>query len=122
MGKTMMVTVTCGPEDAERATIGMGMAYNAIQNPDVDSVVVGLQSNGIWLAKDGIAPHIETEGMPPFEQIMQGFLASGGHIVVCEPCANARKLTQETCAEGTTIVAAQDMVKEMVAADSTVVY
>ncbi len=121
MSKKFMVTITCGPGMPERATIGLGMAYTAIQSPDME-VVVGLQSNGVWLAKDGMAEHIEADGMPPFKQMMEGFLGAGGRIIVCEPCANTRKLTSETCAPGVTIVPAQGMVEEMLAADSSVVY
>lgn len=121
MAKKFMVTITCGPGDPERATIGLGMAYTAIQSPDTE-VVVGLQSNGVWLAKDGMADHIEAHGMPPFKQMWEGFLGAGGRIIVCEPCANTRKLTTETCAAGVTIVPAQAMVEEMLSADSAVVY
>lgn len=121
MAKKFMVTITCGPGNPERATIGLGMAYTAKQSPDME-VVVGLQSNGVWLAKEGLAEHVEADGMPPFKQMMDGFLGAGGRIIVCEPCANTRKLTLETCAEGVEIVPAQSMVEEMLSSDSSVVY
>ncbi len=121
MSKKFMVTITSGPDDAERATIGLGMAYTAIQSPDME-VVVGLQSNGVWLAKAGLPEHIETHGMPPFKQMLDGFLGAGGRIILCEPCANARKLTAETCISGVSIVPARSMVEEMLTADRTVVY
>lgn len=121
MAKKFMVTITCGPGDPERATIGLGMAYTAIQSPDME-VVVGLQSNGVWLALAGMPDHVEADGMPPFKQMLDGFVGAGGRVIVCEPCANSRKLTAETCTPGVVIVPAQAMVEEMLSSDSSVVY
>jgi predicted peroxiredoxin len=121
MVKKLMVMVTCGPSEAERATIGFGMAFTAIQQEGVEAVI-GLQSNGVWLAKQGLAQHLAAEGMPPFKQIMEGFIAQGGKVLACEPCVNSRSLSQDDLAEGVTIASAQQLVQEMLAADSTVVY
>lgn len=121
MAQKLMVIVTAGPEDPERATIGMGMAFHAIQNPDVE-VVVAFQLNGVWLAKQGIVEHFAVENMPPFMQIREGFLNAGGRIIVCEPCAKTRRVTQDMCFPGATIVPSTELVKEVLSSDKTLVY
>lgn len=122
MVKKMMVMVTCGLSDAERATIAFGMAYTAAKMSAETEVVVGLQSEGVWLAKKDLAEHIAVDGLPPLSQIIQGLMAEGGKILICEPCANARKLKQEDCMDNATIVGAGDLVAEVMSSDKTMVY
>jgi len=120
MAEKLVIMVTHGPEDAERATIPFVLA-TAAQASNVD-VVLGFQVNGVMLVKKGCAEHVFASGFPPLKELVDLYMEAGGKIFVCGPCVNSRKLTPEDFIDGAKVVNAATFVKELTEATNVMVY
>lgn len=120
MSDKLVIMVTCGPEDAERATIPFVMA-TAAQASDVD-VLMGFQGNGAWLTMKGIAERIHANGFPPLQDLVDAYVEEGGKMYVCGPCVKTRSIEQDDFIEGASVVNAATFVVEVTGATSTLVY
>jgi predicted peroxiredoxin len=117
----LILMCTHGPEDPERATIPFVMA-TAAQASDVD-VVIGLQVDGVLLAKKGVAETIAAPAFPPLKELLDIYLESGGKLLVCGPCVKSRQINPETdFVTGATVVNAATFVKEVSEATNALVY
>ncbi len=119
MGK-ILVNVTHGKEDPERATLGM-IVGNVAANADQEAVVL-LTIDGVWLGTKCYADDIHKEGFQPLREVMQSFLANGGQIWVCGACAKPRGITQADLIDGAKMVTAANAVEYMVGGASTLSY
>lgn len=121
MAGKLVIMCTYGPEEPERCTIPMVMA-TAAQASDVD-VVLGLQVEGVHLARKGALEGVVAPKFPPLADLMAAFLEGGGKLLVCAPCAMARGFhMQEDLIEGAVVVGAAAFVSESLEATSTLVY
>jgi predicted peroxiredoxin len=120
MADKLVILVTCGPEDAERATLPFVMATSA-QASDVE-VLMGFQGSGAWLALKSLVGHIQADGFPPLKDLMDAFIEEGGKLYVCGPCVKSRDIKEEDFVDGATIVNAATFVAEVTEATSTLVY
>ena len=120
MADKLVIMVTSGPEDAERATIPFVMA-TAAQASDVE-VLMGFQGNGAWLIMKGIAEHIQADGFPPLKDLMDAFVEEEGKMYVCGPCVKSRGIEQADFVEGASVVNAASFVMEVTEATSSLVY
>lgn len=117
----LILMCTHGPEDAERATIPFVMA-TAAQASEVD-VVIGLQVDGVLLAKKGVAETITAPAFPPLKELLDIYLENGGKLLVCGPCVKSRQINPETdFVVGATVVNAATFVKEVSEATNALVY
>lgn len=121
MGEKLVLMVTHGPEDPERATIPFVMA-TAAQASEVE-VVIGFQATGVMLVRKGCAEHVFAAGFPPLKQLMDLYIESGGKMFVCGPCVKSRELNPATdFLEGAVVVNAATFVKECTEATNVLVY
>jgi uncharacterized protein len=121
MAEKMVIMVTHGPEEPERATIPFVMA-TAAQASDVE-VFMGFQADGVMLVKKGVAEEVCAPAFPPLKTLMDAYLEAGGFMYVCGPCVKARTINPETdFVEGARVVNAATFVKECTEAVSTLVY
>lgn len=117
----LVIVVTHGPEDPERATIPFVLA-TAAQASDVD-VVMGFQVNGVMLIRKGCAEHVFGANFPPLKDLMDAYVEAGGTFYVCGPCVASRKLDPSTdFIEGAKVVNAATFVKEFTEATNVLVY
>ncbi len=121
MAEKLLLMVTHGPEDPERATIPFVMA-TAAQASEVE-VVLGFQANGVMLIRKGCAEHVFAAGFPPLKELMDMYIEAGGKMLVCGPCVKSRQLNPETdFIQGATVVNAATFVKECTEATNVLVY
>lgn len=121
MAEKLLFMGTHGPEEPERATIPFVMA-TAAQASDVE-VVIGLQADGVVLAKEGVAEEIAAPAFPPLKQLLDMYLEAGGKILVCGPCIKSRGINPESdFIAGATVVNAATFVKEATEATNVLVY
>jgi uncharacterized protein involved in oxidation of intracellular sulfur len=116
----LVIMVTHGREDTERATIPFVMGCAALAS-EVD-VVLGLQVEGVWLARKGEVDEITAPGFPPLAGLLDTFRELGGQLLVCSPCMQSRDIQPEDLIEGTEIVAAARFVAEITSATNSLVY
>ncbi len=119
-GKKLVVVVTTGPEDPEKATIPFMVASAALAM-DVQVTMV-LQGKGVLTATKGVYEHIISPGLKPLKELVEGFIPMGGKILVCIPCIEERKISKEDLVEGCELVKAGKLLHEVMNADQVMSY
>lgn len=114
------MVVTHGGEDPEKATIPF-VVGNAALAMEVGATVV-LQSNGVMVAVEGCSEHIFAAGFDPLKKLIDSFLDLGGTILVCNPCLESRKISQEQVIARAQTAKAGRIVNELLEATSVVSY
>jgi len=120
MAKKVVLMVTHGADDPERATIPFVMAVTA-QASGVEAVL-GFQANGVTLAKKGVAETIAFSPFPPLKDLLDLYRKGGGKLLVCGPCMQSRGITATDFVEGATQVNAAVFVSELMEATNSLVY
>ncbi len=105
----LLINCTHGSEDVERATLPFAVG-NVAASADQD-VVVLLTIEGVWNATKGYADNIHKEGFQPLREVMQSFIANGGHIWACGACTKPRGITDVDLIPGAKIVTAANAVE-----------
>ena len=90
MAERLLVMVTRGPEDGDRATVALVMAQSALALNK--SVVVLLTLEGVRLGVPAVARAIQEPGLPRFLDLWEGILQDGGAVWACTPCVEKRGL------------------------------
>ena len=116
----LVVVVTHGPEDAERATIAFVNANAALAMEA--KVTVVLQGNGVGLATKGRYEHVFAAGFDPLKKLVDSYLELGGTILVCIPCIESRRITPDQLIPGPHTGKAGHVVQEMLEATAVVSY
>lgn len=117
MATKILVNVTHGAEDAERATLPF-IVGNVAATADQEAIIF-LTVEGVRLATKGYADCIQKEGFQPLKDIIQSFVANGGTIWACGACTNPRGITQEDMIEGAKIVTAANLVEVLAGGAAT---
>lgn len=107
----LIVNCTHGAEDPERATLAFVVGAVAA-SADQDAVVL-LTIEGVWLATKGYADGIHKEGFQPLKDVVQSFVANGGHIWACGSCAIPRGINESQLIEGAKIITAAQVVERL---------
>ena len=118
--KRLVVLVTHGGEDPERATLPYVLANTALSS-GVD-VVVCVEATGLMTINRGCYEHIFAGGFPPLKQLVDGYLQDGGKIIACAPCTRARYIDAGELVEGVTITDAPVVVDEIMKSSHVVCY
>ncbi len=116
----IVILATHGPEDPERATLPFTIANGALVL-EVEVTIV-LQGSGVMLAKKGCYEHVYASHMPPLKDLMKSFLEQGGHLLVCTPCMEERRITTDMLVDAAKPVKAARAVTEILEATSTICY
>ena len=101
--RSLVVKVTCGPEDAERLNQGFTVAAAAAAAGA--EVSLWLTGEAAWFGVPGRAEGFELELATPLDQLMSAVLTSGT-ITVCLQCAARRGIVATDLREGVTIAGA----------------
>ncbi len=88
----LVVSITCAGDAPDRATVGFEVAQASAAG-GVETVVF-LSTEGAWLAQQGVAETIPAAGGRPLAEVLVGFTAAGGTILVCGSCFRRRGLTE----------------------------
>jgi predicted peroxiredoxin len=121
MADKLIIMVTHGPENPEKATIPFVMGIAALAS-DME-VALGFQSNGVMLVRKGCAEHVFAAGFAPLKELMDDYMELGGELLVCGPCVQSRQIDPKTeFIEGATVVSAATFVAACAEATSTLVY
>lgn len=120
MSEKLVVTLSTGPENPEKATLAYVMA-NAALAMDAEVLMV-LQSNGVYTTTKGTYEHIKAPGHDPIKKHVETFLSNGGKIFVCIPCCEERNITKEMLVEGCELAKSGKAVKEILSSNSVLNY
>ena len=121
MSKKLLILCTHGSVDPERATIPFVLA-TAGQASNIE-VLVGLQVNGVLLAKKGEIEKVAAQEFPPLKDLFEIYIENGGKLYVCGPCTKSRGINHETeFVQGATLVNAATFVNEAAEASNVLIY
>jgi len=101
--KEKLVIVASRGHDDERATVSWTIANSGL-TAGLD-VTVFLVSAGLDIVRKGAADHVRMNPFdPPMKELLEGFMARGGKILACPPCAKVRGYTEDHLMPGVTVV------------------
>ncbi len=116
----LVVILTHGADDQERATLAFVMA-NAAQAMDVPCKVI-LQAGGVTLAVKGVAEHVHAPSLPSLTELMKSYQEAGGRLYVCAPCCQARKIGKEDFVGNAEMVTSGFVIDELMGAKTVLSY
>lgn len=116
----LVLMVTHGPKDPERATIPFVMAAAALAS-DV-AVVLGFQADGVELVQAGVAGTVAAPEFPPLSKLLADVQELGAALLVCSPCLKSRGIGTNELIEGAEVVAAGRFVAEITSATNALTY
>ena len=91
-GSNVVINLSTGLEDAERVTVAFLVGGAALEKER--DVAMFLTKEAVRIALPGYGEAIACEGCPPLSRLMEQYSDSGGELLVCPICFNARKLTE----------------------------
>lgn len=118
--KKVVVFITSGPEDPERASYPFLMA-NGTLAMDSEAVVI-LQGNGVLLAKKDAYGHVFAPKLPPVKELVDKFIEFGGKLLVCGPCCEARGVTEDMLVDKSKMITTGSAVSEILEASAVLNY
>lgn len=116
----IIIFVTHGGEEPEMATVPF-VVGNAALAMDVPVTVI-LQGAGVTLMKKGCYEHVFAAGFDPLKKLVDSFREFGGKILVCIPCIESRKITEDMLVEGAELGKAARVVQEVLEAKAVLNY
>ncbi|MBM4071913.1 MAG: sulfur reduction protein DsrE [Planctomycetes bacterium] len=103
------ISLTCGNDDPDRATVAFVVANAAVAS-DKETIVF-LSTEGVRWSQRGSADAVHEEGFAPLKELMANFASAGGKILVCAPCFKKRKLDEGRLVDGAVIVGGAKLVE-----------
>jgi len=99
--KKLVIVVTNGFND-ERSSVAWSVANSGI-NSGLE-VTMFLVSSGVDWVRRGAAEVAQLNPLdPPVSEMIDNFLASGGNILVCPPCAQVRGYAEKDMIDGVSV-------------------
>ncbi len=108
----LVISLTHAEDDVDRASVAMVVAGAAVASEQRTTVF--LSSDGVWLAKKGVAETLHEGGFAPLGDLVADFVEEGGEFLVCSPCVKKRGITQDDLITGATIVGGASLVALLV--------
>lgn len=109
MKQRFCVSLTCGKNDTDKATVAFVVANAAVASEK--ETLVFLSIEGVRLSQKGYADDIAEAGFAPLKELMAKFTAAGGTIWVCSPCFKKRSLDEKNLVPGASIVGGASLVE-----------
>ncbi len=104
----LVINLTHSTDDVDRSSVAMVVAGASAASEQKTSVF--LSSEGVVLAKKGTADEMHEEGFAPMSELVENFVAAGGELLVCSPCAKKRGIGEDDLIAGATVVGGATLV------------
>lgn len=105
----LCVSLTYAKDNCDKATVAFVVANAAVASSQ--ETLVFLSTEAVRLAVKGYADDIHEAGFAPLKQLMDNYLAAGGQLFVCSPCAKKRGLDENQIIAGAQIVGGAKLVE-----------
>ena len=90
MSNKVVISLTTGLEDAEKATVAFLVAVGAAEKGR--PTLMFLTKEAVRLAIPGFGQAVACDGCPPLPSLLERYEKAGGRFYVCPICFDARKL------------------------------
>jgi predicted peroxiredoxin len=94
----LLVNLSSGKDNIDKATVGFVVANAGIAGGQETAVFLTIEA--VLLAQQGFSDDIHASGFKPLKELMDTFVAGGGMVWVCPPCANVRGVTEDKLIAG----------------------
>jgi predicted peroxiredoxin len=115
MAAKLIVRITHGPDDAERAVTGLTVASAALASGV--EVEVWLNNDGVWLAVPGVAETMSVPAAPPPIELWAQ-IAAGASVFACTQCLARRGIEASSLRDGVVQAGAAAFVASVAEADA----
>ncbi|MGC4940161.1 DsrE family protein [Kribbella sp. DT2] len=110
MSRTLVIKLTAGAEEPERANQAFTVAATAVASGA--TVSLWLTGEAVWFAVPGRAEAFDLPHAAPLADLLAAVLA-GGTLTACTQCAKRRDLTEADFHPGTRIAGAPAFTEEI---------
>ncbi|MEV6282914.1 DsrE family protein [Kribbella sp. NPDC051770] len=110
MSRTLVIKLTAGAEEPERANQAFTVAASAVAAGA--TVSLWLTGESVWFAVPGRAESFDLPHAAPLSDLLASVLA-GGILTVCTQCAKRRDLTEADFHPGTRVSGAPTFTEEI---------
>ena len=93
MTNNVVITISCGTDNPNRATRGLHLA--TVAHKEGKNVHVFLLDEGVYLAKQGLIEHVRAATGDIADDLMTYLEGHEVPILVCTPCAKTRQIKPE---------------------------
>ena len=108
MTDKVLVLLSCGTDNPNRATRGVFIAMTAKQQGK--DVVLFLLDEGVFLAQKGMAAHVTAATGDKADDHLTYLQEFEVPILVCTPCAASRQIGEEDLIEGARMAVGAEMI------------
>lgn len=115
MSRTLVIKLTAGSDEPERANQAFTVAATAVAAGA--GVSLWLTGEAVWFAVPGKAEKFDLPHAAPLPDLLGAVLA-GGTLTVCTQCAKRRQLTADDLLPGSRIAGAPAFTEEILAPDA----
>jgi predicted peroxiredoxin len=109
MTNSILIVLSCGTDNTNRATRALFLA--TVAHKEGKQVTVFLLDEGVYLAREGIIQHVRAATGDSADDSLTYLQAHAIPILVCTPCAKARKIEEKDLIEGARMAMASEMIK-----------
>ena len=117
MNNKVLILVSCGTNNTNRSTRAIHLA--TVAHKEGKEVAIFLLDEAVYLAREGIITHVRAATGDIADDLLTYLQANEVSILVCTPCAKARKIDASDLIEGARLAPASEMIH--MACDSTVI-
>ncbi|HCY85278.1 MAG TPA: sulfur reduction protein DsrE [Desulfobacteraceae bacterium] len=108
MTNNVLVTISCGTDNPNRATRGLFLA--AVAQKKGKNVTVFLLDDGVYLARQGAAETIRAATGDSADDSLAHLQAHNVPILVCTPCATSRFIEEKDLADSCRMATAAELI------------
>ncbi len=108
MTNNVLVTLSCGTDNPNRATRALFLA--AVAQKKGKTVTVFLLDDGVYLARKGAAENIKAATGDSADDSLAHLQAHNIPILVCTPCAKSRFIEEKDLAESCRLATAAELI------------
>lgn len=109
MTNNVLIALSCGTDNPNRATRGLFLA--AMAQKQGKNVTVFLLDEAVYLARDGAAENLKAATGDSADDSLAHLQAHGVPILVCTPCAKSRFIEEKDLAEGCRMATAAELIE-----------
>jgi len=108
MTNNIVITVSCGTDDPNRATRAIHLA--TVAHREGKNVTLFLLDEGVYLAKEGLLENLKSATGDSADDLMTYLQANGVPVLACTPCARARRMSEADLIEGARMGTAVELI------------
>lgn len=108
MQEHVVITLSCGTDNPNRSTRAVQLATAA--HKEGKQTTLFLLDEGVYIARKGMAEHLRAATGDAADDHIAYLQAQDVPILVCTPCAKARKIEPEDLIEGARMATAAELI------------